>query len=298
MREEYVNILRSFYQKLFYQIFQNNKGRDIQNDSILWSITQMNKKNIDKFFRRSIQSADNFELEDLSFLKDLGLIQYYNETNREFVLTAKGLWEYEKSIKGFNEETLISFINSKYLSFSISSLDDKDRLTIFTLLCIRNFSSDTAMDLTVISQRASWYAIFEEVFIFMNNNKILKKAYLGFDEILLKTKLNHPIQDMLRHRNDLPVNSGQLFVNPGGKSGSNYWLDILDNDIVSENKLKNAFKLVISEIPDLDTATMIISFCREMANYKAKYVRSDFRFIDIQTDNLIDKVIKDIYIGK
>jgi len=173
-------------------------------------------------------------------------------------------------------------------------MDDKDRLAILALLCVRKFSVDITMDLNSVKHREGWTRIFRVAFEFLNTKGYLKTKYGSFEDIIATKGSEHPIQSLMRHRNDLPIKSGQIFCNPGK---SKYHLDLVKNEKLEIDRLKYAFKLVFQKIPDLSSAVLIGNFCVDTANDMAKYVETDYQFIDATHDDIIKRVVKAIYIG-
>jgi len=161
-------------------------------------------------------------------------------------------------------------------------------------LCVRNFSSDVPMDLDSLKHRDWWAKIFKVTFDFLNTNHYLKIKYRSFEDIISTKGSEHPVQNLMRHRNDLPIKSGQVFCNPGK---SKYYLDLVKGDKLDKGKLKHAFKLVFQKIADLNSVMLIGDFCVDTANDMAKYVESNFQFIDSVHDDVIKQIIKEIYVG-
>ncbi len=97
----------------------------------------------------------------------------------------------------------------------------------------------------------------------------------------------------MRHRNQLPIKSNQLFCNPGD---SKFYLDIAQDGKVNELKLKFAFKLVFPEIKDKNSVDSIGKMCIELANDMSKYVLNDFRFIEPEIDLIMKNILRDVYV--
>jgi len=105
------------------------------------------------------------------------ILQHY--ADEAYVITAKGIWIVEKELKDFAEDNLLEFIQNKFFTFGSKHkpIDDKDKIAIFSLLCIRNFSFDVPMDLKTSKQRDEWKKIFEIVFDFLNGHNYFKEKY-------------------------------------------------------------------------------------------------------------------------
>ena len=298
MEDDLTNILKAFYDKLHYSIIREKTK--LLNESVLWTLVELSANRTEKFLSNSSYSTAHFPREKLSELLAKELIHpFVSISNKEeFVLTAKGIWEIEKQQKDFSEDTLLSFMQEKHLTFNVKPMNDKEKLVIFLLLCIRNFSDNIPMDLSTSKNRDGWQRIFKVVYEFLSTNGFLKAKQESFDKFISTKGSEHPVQSFIRHINDLPIKSGQIFCNPPGKKyASKCWLDLELDGQLQKNKLTFAFKLVFPKIPDFSTTKMIEDFCIEIANDYSKYVVNDYRFIDSTHDDIIRQVIKDIYVG-
>jgi hypothetical protein len=296
MEEELIKILSIFYCKLQNNIIREEKK--LKNDSVLWTLIEMQSKKTEKYLANASFSIIQFPIEKLRLLQEKGFISSAIgiSGHEEFIYTSKGIWEYEKISKQFSEEHLLSFIQSKYFTFAAKSkpLDEKEKLAIFSLLCVRNFSIDVPMDLTSEKFRDNWNKIFKATFDFLKVNNFLESTSSPFEKIFPTKGSEHPVQYLMRRRNDLPIKTNQLFCFIGN---SKYYLNLWQNDRLELNSLKYLFKLIFNEISDFETALNIANFCIDIANDNAKFVITSYHFIDPKYDEIIRNVIKEIYVG-
>jgi hypothetical protein len=296
MTKDLINILEAFYNKLLNNIIREEKY--LRNESVLWTLMEINAKKTEKYLTISSYNIDKFPNEKLYELQNLGFTSStLSNTNKiEFILTSKGIWEIEKLIKDFSENDLLNFIQAKYLTFKAKQkpLDDKDKVALLSLLCLRNFSTDVPMNLNSSKNLEGWAIIFKKTFEFLEGINFLNSKYVGFENFISVPGSENPIQSLMRHRNDLPIKSGQIFCNPGQ---SKYYLDLIEEGELQKDRLIYTFRLVFPVIPDYNSVIMIENLCVETANDMSKYVLQDYRFIDSTYDDIIKRALEDIYIG-
>lgn len=291
MEKQYFTILQLFWNKLKNNIIRERKK--ISNNSVLWTLVEIQSKEAEKLLRESSYTSAQFSPEELTILEREHYIRFLNVSKNEYIITAKGIWEIEKKEYGFTEENLLEFLQNKFLNFDKQSkpLDDKEKLAIFALISLRNFTLETSMDLSNQLYRDRWTPIFESIFNFLNENNLFTKKYSNSDKFFFSSGSEHHVQYFMRHRNNLAIKSNQIYESPGN---SKYYLDIGENWNLS--KLKHSFLLVFKSIDSFDVANLISNTCIRLANENAKYVRKDSKFIDANHDELIKKVLKQIYV--
>lgn len=296
MSDEIIEILKPFYDKLYFSYMRQEKK--LKNSSLLWTLIEIQAKKTEKYLSDSSFSGNHLSSEIKDELLNNSLIRPINifSNNIEYVLTAKGIWEVEKSNMQYSEEDFLKFIDAKYLNFKAKEkpLDDKDKLAIFSLLCVRNFSIDSPMELKTLDHRNHWENVFKEILEFLFQKQLINQKNNDINNFLVARGSEHPIQYLMRHRNELPIKSNHIFRNDGQ---STYYLDLCEQDEINLNKLKFTFKLIINEINDLDFLKEIVTFCNEIAKNKAKYVVNDYRFLNPKYDEIIHKVIKEIFVS-
>jgi len=294
MIEELVYVLNNFYNKLKNNILRDRK---LMNDSVLWTLIQVQAKKREEYLNTSFYSSDKFSSGVLKELLNLEFIDSSQANNGElvFTMTAHGIWEIEKNNNSFSEIDLINFIQEKYFKFSASQkpFEDKEKIAVLALLCIRNFSYKVSMDLNTEKNRERWEKIFNKVFYFLNNEGFLKDKYNSFENFINKNGSEHPVQTLMRHLNDLHIKSGRIY--DSSKNNSTYILNIFEGNKLHIDRLKYIFKLVFPNISNYQTALDIANFCIEIANNNAKYVITDFQFIDYKHDEIIKEIITEIY---
>lgn len=291
-------ILKNFYKKLKNNLLRD-KGK-LKNNSVLWTLIESKLKDIEKILKESHYSTAQFDSQILKILSEQDLIiPIYNEydDSNNYIITATGIWEIEKTTNSFTELDLLKFIQKKYFNFEqhLKPLDDKDKLAILSLLCLRNFSQETAMELNSQTHLEHWGHIFTDVFNFLNKNRFLTKSYSSIENIFNSRGSEHKVQYLMRHRNNLAVKSSQIFCNKGE---SKYYLDIDKNNCINPESIKYSFSLVLTNQIESSIINDLIELCISLANNKSKYVLNNFRFINSNFDQLIKTTLEKLYIER
>ena len=298
MPTENLDILRAFYKLLLDETIRSEKK--IKNNSVFWTLIKCVGKRraniIDKssqnrimFDNEIFKELINSELLELNSIKNEG--DYYN-------LTPKAIWLIEKTDRGLSEDDLVQFISSEYFDFKKKSkpINDKERLVLFTMIGVRNFSLSSKMELKESRDCDAWEKIFERSFGFLNSKKYFKNKYKSFSELISKDSSEHPIINLMRHTNDLPIKSDHIFNSPGGKLGKTYWLGLYEEDRFIEIKLFYLAKQIFGKIDNAAELQDIKNELNSIAHTCAKLVIRNFEFISSDYDDLIYEAIKSFYL--
>ncbi len=294
----YIDTLRIFYKQLHDNILTEEK-KPLKNSSVFWTLICITDKKREKIINQSsinkkmLPSVDYFELLNLGYIKKHDNPAKYSD----YILTAKGLWTIEKEINNFTDDTLIEFIQAKDFDFKCKTepLDDKDKMALFSLICCRCFSQEYCMYLSNDLVSNNWSEIFSKSFEFLNDRNILKKKYQNYEQLIEKKGTEHPIQYLMRRRNDLSIKSDHIFQNSGKKK---YFLDILEDKVIIKDKLKLIFKLIFNSINSYKLFEDIIEFSSNIAYNKVKEVLDEFDLVTSDYDDQIKKSLELFYLEK
>jgi hypothetical protein len=290
-----IQILDKFYKKLRDNLLR--KERKIVNNSVLWTLLNLNDKNRKEIIDNSTISSIAFEKIDLTNLTDTGLIKIYNQrvNSIEYGLTSLGIWFIEKQTLGFGDDYLLKLIDSKYFFFKATRkpLNTQDKIALLSLICIRNFSKDTMMDLNSDKDCKYWEKIFTDVYKFLIAGKYVDETKTNQD-FLEKKGSELPVQYLMRHRNDLPIKSENIFKNPGGKT---YWLEISRSGKVDDSSLVYLFKLLFGKIKEHVEIEEIIDFCNTVRQKYAHFVVNNFELFNSSVDQSIENSIEEYFIN-
>ena len=274
MELTHIQILEKFYKKLRDNLLR--KERKITYNSVLWTLLSLNDKNRKEIIDNSTISSIAFEKIDLTNLTDTGFIRIYNQrvNSIEYGLTSLGIWHIEKQILGFEDDYLLKLIDGKYFFFKATSkpLNTQDKIALLSLVCLRNFSKETMMDLNSDKDCKYWEKVFIDVYDFLIKGKYVDETRTNQD-FLEKKGSEHPVQYLMRHRNDLPIKSENIFKNPGGKT---YWIDIMRSGRIDESTLIYLFKLLFGKINEHPEIEEILAFCNAVRQKYASFVVNNF----------------------
>jgi hypothetical protein len=295
---EELDLLRTFYKLLLDQTIRSEKK--IKNNSLFWTLIICNEKSRFNIMDLSAQSKHLFDISLLENLVESGFLIFNSvQIDGEFyALTPKGIWYLDKMEKGFEDDDLIKFISSKFFNFKKKGLpiNDKDRLALFTMIGIRNFSLNSKMDLRDIRECNEWEKIFEISYEFLNSKGHFSKFYKSYDELVTKKSSEPPIINLMRHTNDLPIKSEHIFNNPGGKLGKTYWLDLSKDGNFIKVKFIHLLNLIFGEIKSFPEIQEINDELNLLAHNHAKLVIKDFKFIKSSYDELIYESLKKFFL--
>jgi hypothetical protein len=285
-------ILLKFYAKLESNI--KTSERKLECDSVLFTLMKITSNKASKLLNESSITSRVFDKERIRLLESRDFIRAADDKDKydEYVLTCQGIWEVEKEKLGADENTILRFIQKKYLSFSVKQkpLSEIERVIILSMIGTRVFSSETPMDLSDPNVRDHWLQIFRDCSVFLMKYKRGSTKTL----VLEKQGNEHPIAYAMRHANDLPIKTKQIFVFGSGKR---YYLDISEGGKPSKAKIEHLLRLVFGELDRLNQIEEIRAFCESIANEKGKFVRDTFEFIDHDTDSLIHDSLRQFYAG-
>ena len=292
MQEDYFYYISKFYVKLL-----NNINRDNINliyDSVLLTLFSIHAKDSKKYLKNSSFGSSSIPSDILNVLEKLEYVikfEDYVSGGQKYTITSLGIWEVEKNNKNLSEKDLLLFIQ-RHKNFTIESskknIADKNKLTLFSLICLRCFSSNTSMDLNNETLRNEWTKVFELTFVFLNSNNYFSKNYNSLDLIFNNRKIDY----FMSHVNSLQILTNQIYSNLGNKK---YYLDLYKNDEIDLERLKFVLLKVLDNIPDIDTLKEISEFCIKTANNMAPYVIDNYCFINAHYDDIIKRALKEIY---
>lgn len=292
MEKKLFKILEKFYKKLFENVIRSEKK--LEANSLLLTFVKITSNKTSKLLNESSIKSIVFPLEDLKDLSKKSCIRVSDDKNKlhEYILTAHGIWEVEKVKNGFNEGTILDFIQNKYLSFSDTKkpLDVVDKVVLLSMVGVRTFSEASPMDLNKANFQDNWLSIFKEAYTFLLTRNVVKKNKLRFE----KQGNEHPVAYVMRRRNDLPRKTQHLFC--FSKNNKQYYLDLAEPEESLKIKLKNILSLIFGKIDNKDLIHDIQKFCETIAYEKSKFVKKDFKYIDSSYDEILRDTLTQLYL--
>jgi hypothetical protein len=176
----------------------------------------------------------------------------------EFIISTKGIWEYETKNDIITIDALLKYLNSKLFRFKLANEEfrPREKIVVFSLLAIRAFSEEIAVNL---NKGDTTYEAWNQIIIssikklvelgvlpqnytlntFFIENKTRKKA----------KKVNRNFEDpmiyVFRHIYKLPEKTMHILKNPGNRR---YYLDLGNNDSINENGFKYLIKKIFEGV--------------------------------------------------
>ena len=258
-------LLKSMYEKL--RIETNEILKCKVEESVLTTLLNAKSNSVFNVLVNSSLNANEIAIEDLQWAEQneyIRLLEEIIDQRKAYVLTIKGLWEYESTNGLINTNKLLEFFQEKHLEFSVSTepLNDKEKIVLFSLLALRAFSLSCSMNLNEIQKNDNWKKIIVDVTQFCKENKLIKS------DMIFATRIGHehPVSYLMRRQNNLSKKTNKIYKSPGDKV---YYLNIDDDGKINEEKLLYLWRKVIPSDKSLEFISKLFDFkigrasCRE-----------------------------------
>jgi len=189
---------------------------------------------------------------------------------KKYAITAKGVWEVEKNRGIYSENDLINYVDEKYFDkFEKNKpLGDREKIIVLALLATRAFSEKASADMKREDRiKDRWLMVLMQSYDFLYDFGLIKK--LVKNDLIKDEAIEHDASHILRHNVDLPKKTSLIYTSKGDNK---YFLDVLENEVVSPKKVALLMKIVFEDKISLDTADKIEHFCKDMAYDNAAYL--------------------------
>ncbi len=295
MNQEELELLSKFYKKLKSEI-QKFKRKSFKNQSPLLIFLSTQQKNVRMILKKSgipkykIQEINNFER-----LYDNNLIKEGDQPG-EFIITPKGIWEYENVNKLVDIGSFLEYFDKKYFQFlkkKEEPFDYKEKVVIFTMLAIRSYTKDEWIDLNQDKEFLNnWKKVFNESLGKLYELEIIQQTE---KENFWKKKTKHdditdPVYYLLRHTNDLPRKSNDLYKFSGNKQ---YYLNLSYKKEIFKNQIEFLLKKIFNEkLHEIYIKQDIIDFFHKISFEYSLYVfSSENKFANPHWDSELREII-------
>ncbi|MCJ8208073.1 hypothetical protein MUY27_00040 [Mucilaginibacter sp. RS28] len=284
-------LLKNFFLKLHDIVIREEKK--LHGKSVLLTLAKINSNKASKFLNDSSIKLSQLDKQLFKDLEDNLLIRIGDNLHDEYVLTAKGIWEFEKKNRGLTEHDLVDYIQRKNFTATTvhKGISDREKVVLLAFIGIRNFSQDTAMDLNDESKRDAWLGILQETY-----NFLLSNSFINQDKTIFAQQGNeHPVSYLMVRLNDLPKATKHVFKY--GKSRK-YFIDVTSDGQISKGKIIVLLKLIFNKLPDINSLQSVIEFLSRLTDEQSKYVRDNFKYIDSPTSLLIKEILRDFFVSQ
>jgi len=152
-----------------------------------------------------------------------------------FYLSLMYIYKLEKeSLSLISEDIIVSYLETKIFPDveRDQSLSFKEKVALFTLISVRSFKKEHAIDFHNIRVYESFNRIFNEIRLFLSD--------IGMKE---DQKSTMDLKNIFKRFNSLTKKTGNIYKSPGKHK---YYLDIYDEDEmkINERKLLHLLKLI------------------------------------------------------
>jgi len=263
--------LEKFYTKLYDNIIL--KKKKVYNRSIILQF--FNLKSNDRYRLLEESGIPIYKLDTQpEIIKYLEKKDYIRETAsiNNYVITVKGIWQIENNKLVINEKILLEFLDDKFFSFDKEikkGLSDKEKIIIFSMIAIRSFSEDSAIELKRDETiKIELKNIVDDSYDILKSLKFISK--LEKKDLYGKLGNELPVSNLFRHTDSLPRPTKGLFKALGDQK---YYLDLYTDKEISKDNLKYLFKKIFDgQNPSIEKLNSIYDFCCKVAHNKVIYI--------------------------
>lgn len=271
MSEDPISYLDKFYQRLYSVIIGKKKRIE---KSLLFNL--INVKSNDRY-RLLLEGAMNSLLIPKHALTYLITNDFIRETEslNTYMITAKGIWEIENKQGILNNDSVVNYLDEKFLNFQKEAekpLSEKQKVIVLSMIAARAFSEKSSFDLHKSEKTLDAIKeITDGSYGLLKTLGQVKK--LDQKELYWKKGkelLEHPVSNIYRHTDAIAKQTKGLFV---AAKSQRYYLDLIEDARIS----KNRFGYILKKIFNNQKLTpfevdQIYDFCCDMSHKKSIYL--------------------------
>lgn len=263
--EDHLVFLEKLYKKLKESYLRSKPSKNTK--SIFLGMMDFSSRN--KRRRLLADASVNIqtyqaEPELIDKLIKLKYINYIDQKKNTITLTSRGIWEAENSLKIIDQNLLLAFIEKKWFDcFSdVEPLTEKEKVILFTLLAVRSFSEDSAVDLRDIQKTGEgWAEAVTLAYDFLFKHSIIKDADLR--DSLFKGSKNmaslEPVKHCFRYSENLQKKTNELFI----AKPLRYFLNLNIEREAIKDELSFLFNIIFEDKLDYILIGKTNDFCRK-----------------------------------
>lgn len=290
LTEKMSSELKHFYNKL-EKVLVSEKVKFIE-QSIFITFVKLPQNKITKFLLDASLSEKSFSDADITKLLNSGYINKTNDIEKSayYTITAKGIWTVESHLDKVNIDKLLNYFQYSKFNSGVSEkpLTDIEKIILYSMLAMRNFSADYAMDINIKSKSDCWIEIFNISSTHLNSLKLIGKL----DWFPSKSGNEHPVNHVMRRSQELPQKTRHIYVASGDYR---YFLDIDNGTSESKLRLKFVFQLIYGKIDNRSDVRNEHIFLSNLAYDYGKNVRESFEYINPEWDTVLKEALEDFY---
>lgn len=273
MNETEKHALRKFYDRLRDNLKIERRKQDLVQDSVLITLLKTQSATRFRLLNKSTLMSIDISAEGLSSLLQNGDVQSAGNFG-SYVITAKGVWRFERELGLLNEEKLLSYLTENYftsknlLTESKNDLNDKERVILFTMIAARAFSKDSPVALKKGEvARDKWKDILGGSFDVLNRMGLVSNTDKAAFTITRGNE--HIAMSVFRHNNHMVQKTQAIYRYTGDYE---YYLDLYDNGVFSSDKLSYLFWKIFRGNISQPYVDQIVNYCNEVSSKESIFL--------------------------
>jgi hypothetical protein len=294
--EEQLELLIKLHKKLkdaFIRDYKSNISK-----SIYFSLLNLKSKTKRmRILQKSAVPALSLNNNHLEQLINQKYVEYIDK-KKNICLTSFGIWYVENILDVIDTKELIDFINDKWFNCFANfnrPLSDKEKVILFTLLSVRAFSKNFAVELNNANCHDGWAKALNSSFDFLYRNQIISDKNLLLS-MTGKTKSLQPVIHFFRYSEYLPKQTNGIFIARGSNS---YYLDLYKHEKLDVQSLIFLFEIIFQDKMDFVLMDKLNEHCQKTSyDISVKVFTLDKHvFSTPDYDNLVKQALRRIVVS-
>lgn len=236
--------LDDYQKRILKQLYKNyddwlKKNNRMKNNSVLNSIIRSTRSTRSQIHRDAAEEYIDYST--ASYLIGIGLIRESDDRGK-YAFTMSGLFHTETVLLE-NDNFFIEADKYYFNVFENTSISDRDRIILMTMVALRTFSEKSAIDMKeAVGVQDEWWVILQKISnILVKEGVIKKRTSLSNYSV---SKIEHPASDVVRHSDNLPPATKNVFVKPGNNT---YFLSLIKNGRIRTEVLVDILELIFED---------------------------------------------------
>lgn len=285
--------LNALYEQLLRSITDSRK-RIVLNSALL-TLLNLSSNVVFNIISQAYLQFSDASLPDLEYLLRESLIKRSDDIKKtdEYVITIKGIYQIESRRIGLDLFKILQFIQAEKFEFPVVNkpFKDDEKAIVLSLIGVRAFSDNCTMNLNNEGSCDKWKEIYDSVICpFLKQIKKIKCV----DFFSRKSGNEHPVSYLMRHANDLPKKTNNLFYS---SRDNQYFLNIDYHD-AKKSIYQISFLLgkVFQIVETIDNANEIKEFLISCAHDQGLFVIKELDFVNFNWDQIIIESVDKMYL--
>jgi hypothetical protein len=257
--------------KTIYSILKNRLilKKKLKNNSILISIMNVKSNEAFKLLSEGVIKRTSIAHNIFDYLVSNQFIRMADKTEN-YTITVKGIWEIESKNGTINTDILLEYIDKKFFDLfkEIGKLTEKEKIILLSMIAVRSFSSDSALDLKkgkIVLK--SLEELINDSYNFLHQNRIISK--IKSTDLFGAQGNEHPVSHLIRHTDALLKRTRGIYKTLGKQK---YYLDLLNGNNISKEGLVLLFDSIFDNHITPDLKEKVSEFCIEHTYSQSKYL--------------------------